>query len=214
MLQGMTYFKLMSAAYYRTLFGNTARAMQQKAGSRSAYARMEAMSADPVNPLTEKERSFLALRDSFYMATVSETGWPYLQHRGGPQGFVKVLDHSTIGFADYGGNRQYLSVGNLIGDDRVSLFFMDYPNRRRLKLIGHARTVELDENAALTAIVAQDARIPERLILIDVVGFDWNCPQHITPRFTQAEIDAETADLREENEALRTELARLKGEDK
>lgn len=202
----------MSAAYYRNLFGKTARTMQEQAGSRSAYARMEAMNDDSANPLTEKERSFLALRDSFYMATVSETGWPYLQHRGGPQGFVKILDDHTIGFADYSGNKQYLSVGNLIVDDRVSLFFMDYPNRRRLKLIGHARAVELDENEALTAIVAEDARFPERLILIDIVGFDWNCPQHITPRFTQSEIDAETAELREENELLRAELARLKGE--
>jgi hypothetical protein len=96
----------------------------------------------------------------------------------------------------------------------MSLFFMDYPNRRRLKLIGHARAVDLNENEALTAIVAEDARIPERLILIDVVGFDWNCPQHITPRYTQSEIDAETAELREENETLRAELARLKGDAK
>jgi predicted pyridoxine 5'-phosphate oxidase superfamily flavin-nucleotide-binding protein len=212
MFWGMAYFGAMSAAYYRTLFGDTARTMQQQAGSRGAYARMEAVNDEAANPLTEKECSFLALRDSFYMATVSEGGWPYLQHRGGPQGFVKLIDDRTIGFADYSGNKQYLSVGNLLNDDRVSLFFMDYPNRRRLKLIGHARHVDLEEDGDLTALLAADARNPERLILIDVVGFDWNCPQHITQRFTLDEIEAGTQQLRDENLALRAELKRLKGE--
>ena len=124
------------------------------------------------------------------MATVSETGWPYVQHRGGPAGFVKVLDESTLGFADFSGNRQYVSVGNLMKDDRVSLFFMDYPNRTRLKLLGHARLVGLEE-ADLLGLHDDRARV-ERGMVIQVEAFDWNCPQHITPRFTVAEVEART----------------------
>ena len=144
------------------------------------------------------EAAFLAARDSFYMATVSETGWPYVQHRGGPPGFLKVLDEQTIGFADFRGNRQYVSVGNLAGDDRVALILVDYPHRRRLKILGRARPVTAAEDPATAAsgwrLPGYRAKV-ERGLLIAVEAFDWNCPQHLTPRFTGAEIAAAVAPL-------------------
>lgn len=140
--------------------------------------------------LTERETEFIAARDSFYLATVSDTGWPYVQHRGGSAGFLKVLGPATIGFADLRGNRQYLSVGNLGHDDRVALILVDYPNRRRLKLLGHARVVDPADDAALRAQLDLRDGETERLMLIEVVAFDWNCPLHITPRYTAAQIEA------------------------
>ena len=130
------------------------------------------------------------------MATVSETGWPYIQHRGGPTGFVRILDENTIGFADFRGNRQYVSVGNLMNDDRGSLFFMDYPNKTRLKMFGRVRIVGLDEQAVLSRLEMSDyrARI-ERGFVILIEGFDWNCPQHIFERYMPEELSAVTAPL-------------------
>lgn len=179
----------MSHRFAEIAFTPAVKRMQEVQGSRSAYARMENLS-DAVNQrLTEAEARFIAARNSFYMATVSETGWPYIQHRGGPTGFVRVLDEATIGFADFRGNRQYVSVGNLTADNRVSLFFMDYPNKTRLKLFGRARIIDLGDHRALSRLEMPDyrARI-ERGLAITVEGFDWNCPQHITPRFTQDEV--------------------------
>ncbi len=166
-------------------FTPTVKKVQEELGSRSNYARMEDVPEALNLRLSETEAAFIAARNSFYMASVSETGWPYIQHRGGPTGFVRILDTDTIGFADFRGNRQYISVGNLMTDDRISLFFMDYPNKTRLKLFGRARIIGLDEVAALSRLEMADyrARI-ERGIVITVEGFDWNCPQHITPRFT------------------------------
>lgn len=163
--------------------------IQSDHGSRKAYARMTDGSASTIDPLTMREAEFIEARDSFYMATVSETGWPYIQHRGGPPGFLKVIDSHTIGFADYRGNRQYVSIGNLSSDDRVSLFLMDYPNRQRLKMLGHARTIDVTSEPDLIAKLKDnyEAKI-ERGILIQIEGYDWNCPQHITPRFTTAEL--------------------------
>lgn len=178
-------------------FTPTVKKVQEELGSRSSYARMEGV-PDAVNHrLTEAEAGFIAARNSFYMATVSETGWPYIQHRGGPTGFVRVLDEGTIGFADFRGNRQYVSVGNLMTDDRVSLFFMDYPNKTRLKLFGRARIIGLDDQAVLSRLETPDyrARI-ERGLVIAVEGFDWNCPQHITQRYTLEEVSAVTAPLK------------------
>lgn len=168
-------------------FTPNVRAMQELQGSRSHYARMEG--GEPFNDeLTEREAQFLSERDSLYMASVSETGWPYVQHRGGPPGFLKVIDPHTIGFADFRGNRQYVSVGNLASNDRVALILVDYPNRRRLKLLGHAQVVTPEQTELLVALhtPGYPARV-ERGLLIRVAAFDWNCPQHITPRFTQAE---------------------------
>lgn len=171
------------------MFTPKVKKIQSDHGSRKAYARMTDGSASTIDPLTMREAEFIAARDSFYMATVSETGWPYIQHRGGPPGFLKVIDSHTIGFADYRGNRQYVSIGNLSGDDRVSLFLMDYPNRQRLKMLGHARTIDVASEPDLIAKLKDnyEAKI-ERGILIRIEGYDWNCPQHITPRFTTAEL--------------------------
>ncbi|MGR3696773.1 MAG: pyridoxamine 5'-phosphate oxidase family protein [Roseovarius sp.] len=177
-------------------FTPTVTRLQEDLGSRAAYARMQA-AEDPVNlHLSAIEAEFIAARDSVYMATVTETGWPYIQHRGGPAGFMRVLDDRTLGFADFRGNRQYISLGNLSTDDRVSLFFMDYPNRRRLKLFGRARAVGLEDEDLLARLEMPDyrARI-ERGFLITVEGFDWNCPQHITPRFTVDQLEDVTAPL-------------------
>ena len=162
--------------------------------------------------LSEAEAQFIAARNSFYMATVSETGWPYIQHRGGPTGFVRVLDDATIGFADFRGNRQYISVGNLANDDRVSLFFMDYPNKTRLKLFGRAKIIGLDDEATLSRLETSDYRARvERGFLIKVEGFDWNCPQHIVERYTLDEMRAMTAPLTARITELEQQLAQAAG---
>lgn len=177
-------------------FTQSVRDVQQKMGSRASYARLE-RGPDVGDELGPDEAALIAARDSFYLATVSETGWPYVQHRGGPAGFVKVLDPRTLGFADFKGNRQYISVGNLTRDERVSVLFMDYPNRARLKLLGRATLVGPERRDILDRLELPDygARV-ERGILIRVAAFDWNCPQHITPRFTLAEIEEASAPLR------------------
>jgi uncharacterized protein len=170
-------------------FTDSVKQMQESLGSRQAYTRMET-GDDSNHLLSAREDEFISARDSFYMASVSETGWPYVQHRGGPTGFVRVLDESTIGFADFRGNRQYVSTGNLMKDDRVSMIFMDYPNRARLKLLGRARLIAPEEGVLLEKLELADYRARvERGILITIEGFDWNCPQHITPRFTQEETE-------------------------
>jgi hypothetical protein len=155
------------------------------------------------------ETGFIGERDSFYMASVGETGWPYIQHRGGPLGFVRVLDEQTLGFADFRGNRQYVSVGNLTKNDRVSLFFMDYANRNRLKLLGRVRLIEANDRAVLERLAVPGYRAAiERGFLITVEAFDWNCSQHITPRFTVADVEQATSKLRERIADLETQLAR------
>ena len=186
----------MSHRFADIAFTPTVKKIQEELGSRKSYARMESVPEATNHRLTEAEAGFLAARNSLYMATVSETGWPYVQHRGGPTGFVRVLDEGTIGFADFRGNRQYVSVGNLMTDDRVSLFFMDYPNKTRLKLFGRAKIVGPDEQALLSRLEMPDYRARvERGFIIKVEGFDWNCPQHITERFTLDEVRAMTTQL-------------------
>ena len=151
---------------------------------------------DPRDPrgthLTEAESEFIAARDGFYQATVSESGWPYVQFRGGPTGFLRVLDERTIAYADFRGNMQYISAGNLAGDGRVSLILMDYANRRRLKILGRARLVDAADDPALVARLEDPSYRAhvERAVVIAVEAFDWNCPQHITPRYTEAEFAA------------------------
>ena len=162
--------------------------------------------------LTPNEAAFIAQRDSFYMATVSETGWPYVQHRGGAPGFLKVIDEKTLAFADYRGNRQYISLGNLSVDDRVALILVDYANRARLKIYAHVEAVPLDADPALAQQVANPGYRgkPERILKLHLEAFDWNCPQHITPRFTEAEIVEGVRPLRDRLEALEAENARLR----
>jgi predicted pyridoxine 5'-phosphate oxidase superfamily flavin-nucleotide-binding protein len=193
------------------MFTPKVKQIQTEQGSRHAYARFADGLQSAPDALTIHEAEFTAARDSFYMATVSETGWPYIQHRGGPAGFLKVIDEHTIGFADYRGNRQYVSVGNLSNDDRVALFLMDYPNRQRLKLLGHARIIDAATEPEIAAKLQDDyAAKVERGILISVEGYDWNCPQHITPRFTADEIEDMLRPMGEKMKALEQENAELR----
>lgn len=163
--------------------------------------------ARPSERFGEAEAAFIAARDSVVLASVSETGWPYVQHRGGPPGFLKLLDDTTLGFADYRGNRQYITLGNVTADDRVALLLVDYPNRRRLKLFGHLSVVGLAEDPDLAAALAVPSGrgLAERSMLIRLAGFDWNCPQHITPRFSEAELAAALAPVRGRLAALEAE---------
>lgn len=187
-------------------------AIQQKMGSNAAN-RLR-FSPDEPESLTEDEAAFIAERDSFYMATANQDGWPYIQHRGGPKGFLHVVDEHTLAFADVSGNRQYISTGNLANDDRVALFLMDYPHRTRLKILAHATTTpwtEAPEDLRNALALGPNAR-PERLVTLRVEGFDWNCPQGITPRWTSDEIlESSVGDrlreLQAENQRLRAELA-------
>src|SRR5215470_1098982 len=160
---------------------------------------------------TENEAAFIANRDSFYMATVSETGWPYVQHRGGPRGFLKVVDDRTLAFADYRGNRQYISTGNLAADDRACLFLMDYPHRARLKIYAQVETLTLDDDPDLTALVTMpDHKVKlERIFRLRLKAFDWNCQQHITPRFAEYEIAEAVHSLRDRLVRLESENAKL-----
>lgn len=202
----------MSRAFSDITFTEHVKAAQSLYGSRQANQGFE-QADDPRSELTVREMEFIGARDSFYQATVGDNGWPYVQHRGGPPGFIRVLDTRTIGFADFRGNVQYISVGNLMGDDRISLFLMDYANRRRLKIWGRARIVhEADDPALLSRleVASYRARV-ERGILIRVEAWDWNCPQHITPRFTEAEIEQRMEALRAENAGLKARLAELQG---
>ncbi len=159
--------------------------------------------------LTEGEIEFIAARDSFYMATVTESGWPYIQHRGGAPGFLRVLGPGQIGFADYRGNRQMISTGSLAANDRVALFLMDYARRERLKILGHARVLDARENTELAGRLAglPAGAVVERLFLIEVLGYDWNCPQYITPRFTAAQVEQAAAPLRRRIAELEAQLA-------
>jgi predicted pyridoxine 5'-phosphate oxidase superfamily flavin-nucleotide-binding protein len=157
-----------------------------------AYGQSQSVPPAPEpDQLGAREIAFIHARDSFYLASLTEAGAPYIQHRGGPMGFLRVLDGHSLGFADYGGNRQLLSTGHLRRDPRVALFLMDYPARRRLKIDGEAEVLSLEADPSLAAALADGpAGVVERLIRIRVEAFDWNCPQFITPRFTQAELEA------------------------
>ena len=158
--------------------------------------------------LTEDEIAFVQARDSFYMATVSESGWPYIQHRGGRAGFLRVLNPQTLAFADYRGNRQMLSIGNLAANNRVALFLMDYPQRTRLKILGHARVEDARQHPELVQQLAEPdvQRIVERIFLIEVVSFDWNCPKYITPRYTAEEIQELVSPLKQRIAELEAKL--------
>ena len=172
--------------YDSLMFTPAVRALQEADGSADTYARSYGART---RVLGADEQAFVASRTSFYMATVSETGWPYIQHRGGPVGFLKVIDDHTLGFADYRGNRQHISEGNLATDDRVSLFLMDYPRKARLKMQAHATVQAATDAPDLAATLATEGggRV-ERLVTLRIVAFDWNCPQFITPRFDAGEL--------------------------
>jgi len=194
----------MASAFADITFTPSVKAAQSQYGSRERNSRFE-LATDARNQLTEQEIEFIAQRDSFYQATVSESGWPYVQHRGGPVGFLKVLDGRTLGFADFRGNVQYLSVGNLQANNRISLILMDYANRQRLKIWGTVRIAHADTEPELLAqleVPTYRARV-ERGIIIHIEALDWNCPQHITPRYSQAQVEEMMAPLLAEIERLK-----------
>lgn len=174
----------MSGHFAKIAYTPGVRAMQRRYNGREVPA-----GANDVPELGPRERQFIAARDSFYLATIGETGWPHVQHRGGSAGFLKVLDSGTLAFADYGGNRQFVSVGNLQDNPRVALILVDYPNRRRLKLLGTVEVLDAADDPVLRAAVSAPGEPEaERIMVIRVAAYDWNCSQHITPRYTDSEL--------------------------
>ncbi|MBN9661629.1 MAG: pyridoxamine 5'-phosphate oxidase family protein [Acidobacteria bacterium] len=201
----------MPTNYGSRVFTEVVKELQERYGSRRQYERLRGQSA-PFDQLSEDEIGFLAERDSFYMATVGSSGWPYVQHRGGPKGFLKVIDPSTLAFADYRGNKQYVSTGNLMTDSRVSLILVDYPRRARLKILGRVSIFEGEQAVPWISKVKDpsDPAFSERVYVIRIEAFDWNCPQHITPRFTVEEIQTALARFEQQLQALEEENARLR----
>jgi hypothetical protein len=198
----------MATKYLDLMFTDSVRRAQK-----DYYGRAATIDRAPDHdPLGEAEAGFIAARDSFYLGTVNEDGWPYIQHRGGPAGFLRVLDPTTLAFADYKGNRQLLSTGHLSVNDRVALFLMDYPNRTRLKILGRARIEDARAHPELLARVTDRAMRSkaERVVLIDVISYDWNCPSHITPRYSVEEVQALVQPLKARITALEAERRTVK----
>jgi len=201
--------------YGKHMFTDAVRAEQERLGLAERFEKMYR------NRLTDgfdaDARAFIESRTSFYMASVGETGWPYVQHRGGARGFLQFLDDTTLGFADYSGNKQLISKGNLSGNDRVSLFLMDYARQARMKIIGHAEMVSAEDDPALAERLRVTEEDPiERVAKIHVTAFDWNCPKYIEPRYSQDEVSALVAPhLAKRDRAIEVLSARLKslGED-
>ncbi len=185
----------MNQNFTKFAFTESVKKAQELYGSRKAYARMGESGDSYV--LTEREISFIESRDSFYMATVGENGWPYVQFRGGPRGFLKIIDNTTLGIADFRGNRQYISVGNINATNKASLFLIDYPSQTRLKIWAISEIFDAYQNQELL----EKVRMPdynaliERIIIFKIQAYDWNCPQHITPRYTTEEIQREITKL-------------------
>ncbi len=190
-------------------FTGAAKELQLKFGSRKSYARME--QEIYLDGLTDNEIEFIERRDSFYIASIGANGYPYIQHRGGPRGFLKVIDRKRIGFIDFKGNMQYISAGNIATNDNVSLILVDYPARARLKLYAKSRIIELQEDANLYKMLDLDgyAFNPERMMVFSIEAYDWNCSQHITPRFTLEEIQVAISEQTEQVRKLQAEIGRL-----
>lgn len=206
----------MPQSFGSLVFTSAVKALQERYGSRRQYQRFE-QRGDQQGGLTEQEAEFIAERDSFYIATLGSTGWPYVQHRGGPPGFVKMFDEQSIAFADYRGNKQYISAGNLATDSRVALIMVDYPNQARLKILGKAQVLEgADADAVIERVRSPNyPAVIERVFIIRVEAFDWNCPQHITPRYTEQQLQVALAptiarieELERENSELRKRATR------
>ena len=200
----------MPLAFADIAFTARVRAEQTRQGSAAAYAKFlsdDRWGGDRFGP---DEVEFLTARDGFFQASISENGWPYVQFRGGPAGFVHVLDDQTIAYADYRGNRQYISAGNLAGTPRISLIAVDYPNRRRLKIWGTAQLIDPQSDPDLLALVSDGTQRIDRIIKIRISAFDWNCPRHIPQRFTLQELEPELARLRDRITELTAENAALK----
>lgn len=203
--------------YAKLAFSDAAKLLQEQVGSRNNYIQVEKHNI--VEGLSDNERFFIQQQDHFYMATIGENGFPYIQHRGGPSGFVKVLDSKTVAFVDFIGNKQYISVGNIETNPNVALTMVSYPHRARLKLYAKAKLIELTEDPDLFKDLdpADYKHRPERMMVLKIEAFDWNCPQHITPRYTSEDIEKafapqrqHMADLEAENKRLKAELESLK----
>jgi len=181
----------MNKNFTKLAFTDSVKKVQEKYGTRKSYARME--EGGDQHELTQREIQYIQSRDSFYMATVGENGWPYVQFRGGPKGFLKIMDNTTIGYADFRGNRQYISVGNINSSQKAALILMDYPSQSRLKIWAESEVIDTAEDSALLKKLGDqnyEAKI-ERLIIFNIKAYDWNCSQHITPRYTTEEIAGE-----------------------
>lgn len=202
----------MARAFAEIAFTPQVRTVQEEQGSANANANFLLPHVEGRDRLGEAETEFISARDGFYQATVSETGWPYVQFRGGSAGFIRIIDETTIAYADLSGNRQYISAGNLRADGRISLILMDYPNQRRLKLWGRARLIEAADDPDLIASLhdGSGSARPERAVVITIEALDWNCPQHIPRRFTLEELAQKLAPIREEVARLREENDHLK----
>ncbi|MEO8770746.1 MAG: pyridoxamine 5'-phosphate oxidase family protein [Ferruginibacter sp.] len=192
-------------------FTDAVKEMQEKMGSRKSYARMEKDTY--IDGLTENEIDFISQQNSFYMASIGENKFPYIQHRGGPKGFVKVLDAKRIGFIDFKGNMQYISVGNIATNNNVALIMVDYPSRTRLKILAKAEIVELKDDKALydSLDLSEYKFRPERMMILQIEAYDWNCPQHITPPYTVDDIEEAFALQRSHIAKLEEEVKTLKG---
>lgn len=200
----------MSHRFAEIMFTDGVRATQDRYGTRAHNARLE-QNGGPNTALTEREVEFIEARDGFYLATVTETGWPYVQFRGGPRGFIKAIDEHTLGYADFRGNLQYISMGNVSVNDRVALFFMDYRNRVRLKLLGRARIEDVAQSPELAArleIPTYRAHV-ERAVRISVEAYDWNCSRHIALKFAEDDVERMIAPLRTRIAELEASLARV-----
>ncbi|MCU1336140.1 MAG: pyridoxamine 5-phosphate oxidase-related, FMN-binding [Bryobacterales bacterium] len=193
------------------VFTPIVKALQEKYGSRRQYARMEGGGASP-DHLGPEESAFIAERDSFYMATVGATGWPYVQHRGGPRGFLKVIDDQTVAFADFRGNKQFITTGNIGTDNRVALIMVDYPRQARLKILGRAEVFEGEHAREWIERLREPGykALIERAYVITIEGFDWNCPRHIKPRFTAEQIQEALAPFEHRLEDLERESKELR----
>jgi len=203
--------------YGELAFSDAAKMLQEEFNSRDRYEQMEKNGVS--DGLTDNEILFINNQDHFYMASIGENGYPYIQHRGGPKGFLKVIDNLTLAFVDFSGNRQFVSVGNFATNSHVAVIMISYPHRARLKLYAEAKTVSLEEDPELFARIdpASYKHRPERMIILTVKAFDWNCPQHIIPRYTSEEVEQgmsaqyrHFAMVEEENKRLKSELENLK----
>ena len=191
-------------------FSEEVKAMQERLRSRTSYARMEKQVYQ--DGLTENEIDFISCRDSFYMASNGKSGFPYIQHRGGPKGFIKILDNKRLGFVDFRGNKQYVSIGNIATDNKVALILVDYPSKARLKIYATAQVVELNDKPDLFSLLNVESykSYPERMILLTIEAYDWNCPQHIVQRYTIPEIEDAFAPQVNYIKKLETEIKELK----
>ena len=207
----------MTKSFGSLVFTPAVKALQERYGSRKRYGQIE-LQGERSGGLGPNEKEYVSERDTFYMASLGETGWPYIQHRGGPKGFLKVMDDNTLAFADFRGNKQYISTGNLITDKRVALILMDYPRQLRLKILGRVEIFEGDQAKDWLPKVRDPkyGAATERVYVVRIEAFDWNCQQHITPRFTVEEIrsvlepmEKQMQELLQENEQLRETLARF-----